>query len=731
MYKIVPIVMYLLIVSQLFAESEPLSTVGFRGMEIHTFKRGTSRLRLSDLNADGRKDIIFLNQMASRMEVLLRRGLFKEEEDLPELKKVFDSQGVILDQQVLDFSVVDLLVGKPGLDILTYGRTLGIQRFEVATNGVIGAAINVFVKGVDSILGMKTGDFDSNGAMDIAVFRSSGVEILWNDDKTLSFARRTTLDIADNRFLRGDIADVNADGNVDLLFFMKPPGDSMIVRLGDGKGGFGLELPLDFRTGALANSIAGRDGSPSFLSVPFESGVGVRLYRYISAVTDSLFSKKEIRSARAPLRGIGKGAPCYMVSDVDHDGYDDLFVAAPELSRLYLYRGCADGLRLPAEVIDTCADVVSISPAANGDIMVVSRSEKVAALHTAGDLTAFPSVIDVEGDLLAGVAVGGSAMLLTRDPESGKYTLVMRDLTVEKGKPPVIIEVPDLLNDPESMQSFDMGDAGIGILLYVPYEKPVMYLLRDGALTSVTTSQFRALSLSLTPGQISVENGRNGLHLTVCSGQIARTYGWNGDRFDVVRQLNPGDKQANIVAASSFRGPNSEPGTLLFDSGGRNLLWFKDGAVDPLNIHIRTETGVVTSIVPLRAKDKISLVLLSRDSLHILAEGIDTLALESCADYISPTEDARIYIGVELEMGLPRLTLGFVDMAHRTIEIGERVNGAIKNLLTFKVFDSSAFVGDGRSGHEPHGMVAGDIDGDGISDLTVLAQDRLLIYFGE
>ena len=112
-----------------------------------------------------------------------------------------------------------------------------------------------------------------------------------------------------------------------------------------------------------------------------------------------------------------------------------------------------------------------------------------------------------------------------------------------------------------------------------------------------------------------------GPSITVCSGQTARTYEWDGERFAVVRQLNPADKQANLVATSPFKGLKGEPGMLVFDRSGRNLLWFKDGEAEPQSVHLKTDVGVVSSIISLRAKKRTNLILLGRDSMHLLAEG--------------------------------------------------------------------------------------------------------------
>lgn len=721
----------LLLAGMACADAEAPSSLGFSGMEIHAFKEGTRQLQLADVNGDGRQDVVFVNNLASRLEVLLRRDVERDREEvLPKLDDVFESKGLILDQQVIDYRIVDLRPGEEGMDLLAFGRTLGLQLFEIAGDGSIGDVRDLFLEGLEGVRGIDTGDLNGDGLGDIAVFREDGVVVLWNDVSARAFGRRSALDLVGARCFWGDVLDVNDDAKLDLLFFMKPPGTPLVVRLGDGKGGFGLELPLDYRTGTAFRSIGGEDGDAAQLAVVLERGIGVRLYHYAAARTAEMLSEDELMPARIAIRGAGKSAPCYVVADVDADGYEDLFVAAPELSRVMLFRGGEEGLQIPGEVMDTTADVVAMSRLASGDLLVVSRREKMAALHRADDLKAFPRVIEAGGDVLAGGSFGRTLLLVTRNDDAERYDLVVM-ASAERPAEARRIEIPDLLNDPTEMQTCDLGEQGIGVLLYVPYAEPKMLILKDDALTALDASRFRALSQSLTPGQVSVQQGKGGLEITVSSAQTARTYGWNGERFDVVRQLNPADKQANLVAGCAFTDTDNTPGMLLLDRAGRNLLWFAEGESDPLRLHLKTDVADVASIIALRSKQGRNLVMLGRDSLHLLADTMQTLELKACADYVSPSEDARLVMVRELDLGLPRLTMAFVDVANGTLEIAQRLNGGMANLLTFKVFESSAFVSDRRGGQEPHGIGAGDIDGDGVADLAMLVHDRLLIYFGE
>ena len=69
--------------------------------------------------------------------------------------------------------------------------------------------------------------------------------------------------------------------------------------------------------------------------------------------------------------------------------------------------------------IDTLSEATRISRLANGDILVVSKKEKIAALHSAENIDRFPTILKTPGNVLAGCAIESGRRLLVHLQERG------------------------------------------------------------------------------------------------------------------------------------------------------------------------------------------------------------------------------------------------------------------------------------------------------------------------
>jgi len=701
---------------------------GFQPLEIHKFENGTSRLAVTDINGDGLDDILFANNHVSRLEILVRKPDAGTGTDLPDLDEQFENKGLIVDQSLKALRVADLN-GNGRQDIITFGTAIGLQIRYQQDDGSFADPERVFIKDNASVVTIQIGDLNGNGRQDILVCRRNQADLHWNSDPRPFHDKKTLTFSADKSFY-GDIADINRDGIVDLAFHFNTTRNPLRIRYGKGGGFFGTEQPIDLPPRQYMDILQPAGAAPH-IGMVLRNRLAYRTYRFVEKEQPPLFDTQEVFPKRIGLEGTSKrAAPAWLVSDFNADGYDDLLVAAPELSRLHLYSGGADGLDPEPRRIDTLSAVTRISRLADGDLLVISKKEKIAALHSAGALEQFPAILKTPGHVLAGCAVAAAdeSWLVCKNDRKELQLVRMEDDGATVSLYPL-----DLQNDPADLLAFQLPDGKTGLILFMPYDTPKMQIFDGKTLTEITHESFRALTQKLTLSNLRLGAAGNGATLTVSQGAIARLFEWQDDHYEVIRQFNPENPRGELIASCSYELLDGATGHLLYDRDTGDLVRFSEPSGDWGKIHIPGADQTIFAVAQLKNKDRDTVVLLDRTGLNEILSNGTRLTPVSAAEYVSPSEDPMLAYVKSVMLGSPpRPMMAIIDPANRAIELVSQDGGALKKELIFQVFLTSDFgARSKRRGTEPHDVESGDLNGDNIGDLIVLSQDKLLIYLGE
>jgi hypothetical protein len=170
-------------------------------------------------------------------------------------------------------------------------------------------------------LGVEVADLDRNGYLDIIVSNgnpknmpdkaSEGSFIYWGGDHGWPVTERTTLP---NKLTRSPaIADINADGHLDLIFGNQSKGELATIYFGDGTQGYNIDnssnIPGSQGTGSPGVADLNKDG---LLAIAFAHNKNVLVYYQYPG-------KKFDLPVILPLQ-----AKTMTVADVNHDGWLDL-----------------------------------------------------------------------------------------------------------------------------------------------------------------------------------------------------------------------------------------------------------------------------------------------------------------------------------------------------------------------------------------------------------------------
>jgi len=699
---------------------------GFQPLEIHKFDKGTRTLKVIDLNHDGLDDVIFINNTASRIEILIRKATSSTGDKLSSLEEQFDNRGMIVDQALGTFKIADLN-NDQRLDLITFGSSLGLQiRFQ-KKDGSFENPQKIFLKDLSKVVSIRVGDLNGDKKPDLLIGRSNRLEILWNNEKH-TFIKSKTLSHSSEKSYRCEMADINTDGIPDLITLFKNGKIPMRIRYGQGKGIFGIEQPISLPPLQYLDLLKTPNNPPQIVAI-LRNRQALRLYGFKKKEQPALLDAQEISPFRIGLEGADKKqTPAWLVSDLNSDGFDDLFVAASELSRLHLYMGTENGLTPEPRHINTLSEVTRLSRFANGDLLVISKKEALAAQHSIKNLDAFPTILKTPGKVLAGCAIAttNTCWLLCKG-EDKKLQLAQMDVV----KKETTLYPIELQNDPSDLLAFQLPDNKTGIILFIPYSTPKMFVLEKGKLEAITSESFRALSQPLTFKQITLTKPGNGTHLIVTGRTLSREFEWKKNSYQVAAQFNPENAQAVLADSCTYELITGEKSTMLYDNNAHDLIYFNGKKAS--KIHLTDAPSRIDALVQLKNKKRDIFVLLDRAGINLIISNGTTLAPEILSEYVSATEDPSLSFSTSVTLSSPpRPMLAVVDLGNQQVELISTTKNILKKEMAFKIFLLTEFASNKNSrGGEPHAIRSGDLNGDGIGDLVLLSQDKLLIYLGE
>jgi hypothetical protein len=715
------------------ANDETHRAFGFGDREIYEFKNGTSRLNFQDLNRDGRDDIVFINNRMSRIEVLIRKDPQGGEslDGLPALADAFDSIGFLLDQKTTQLELLDLN-GDQRADILTAGTQRGLRIYFQNPEGRFGDAVAPALKKADQILRIRTADFDNDGGADILVCRRKNAELLYNDGEG-HFRRRLTIAYTAAECEGVILGDFNGDGRQDIL--LRFPEEQLPLRLllGRSEGGFGWEHPLDTPPLSTLKQISLIDQPANQLLAILKNAANIHHYKLIRKAPGDIWEEPALATIRLVARGTGGKIPLsWAIRDFDGDGRQDYVVSAPELSRIMVHFAGDQGLNPVPREISSLRRIKSLGVDRRGDLYVFSPEENAIACHPAGDYTAFPAFVDLEGaPLLMAVSQWNQGFFSIVKRRRDRLYFCWADRKGEKRAVPM-----DIPGDqpPDAMRIFPISRDQWGVVLFSPLKKPVMYLWRGRKLERVTEKQLRALGAGLTTEDIAMVGTPEMPGVIISEGQAARLYQFNGQTFEIKRQFSLPNENAVLKFGVMAEGPDGSAGYLFYNKHGNELCWFpEDQSQATLSVALADAFPSMAGIVPLSGGKGAGFLLPGRSETRWARADVAPYTLKTISGYTSRAENPKLWNLYPLRLGNPpRPMAAALDAKNASMELISFRNGALMGELSFKVFQGPQYNRDEKGWYyEPREVASGDLNADGLMDLGFLVHDKLVIHLGE
>lgn len=739
---------------------------GFTGIINSKFNAGLSDLTVADVNDDGRKDLVAVNNGRSKIEFLIQRAPGDAGATDPKLESTgnvtnelpdeafFKRDSHATEEQVSAIAIGDvdgdgkaelLYCGDSGkLSVVSKddkGAFTRTVRFDVENLSASGRAITVV-------------DVDGDGKNDVVVLGKETTYFFKQNDKG-RLEETLKLPNAQKDPASLYVCELDGDGRVDLVYVV--PGTEWPFRWRFGKGAFAFGPEVTSRFAEVrAWEVADQNGDKKadVAAIRRRSGRVATLRLATKSVEgEQGFKLSSVRVVPfEPMKDADKRAD--VLADLNGDARPELVVAEPGAARIVVYSDLLSGQRFtsfPSMNGVTNPRVGDVDGDGKLDLMVAAQAEEAIGQCTIGadGKIAFPNGLAIPGGqtlvLLEVADQDGDGKAETwavlADGKGSKRKIAAVRLDA-KGAPDLTVEVADVKSDPTDLLIADVNrDGKKDLMLFVKGELPrILGCNADGkGFTDFGTKELPGIGIlkgvtkaALAYGDVDGD-GQN--ELLVPGPNFARSLYFGADKLPkVVAQYNLDSPAAELTSAGfADLDGDKKAEILVVDKRAAELVVMQlvDGvAKERLRVDLGELAGAQLRFADLDANGATDVLLVAKDRFGMIQNGGSDAVLETIADFDLPIKDGYPF----------ELTLGdvngngetdavFIESAHHLIAIAAVRANRLEYALKFEVFEERIFDrGDDGGRPEPREIALGDVTGDGKNDIAILVHDRVLVY---
>ena len=733
---------------------------GFTGVELFKLDERAFNLASGDFNGDGKTDLIVVDNRTSCLRRLTQKSdAEKQSGDNPERVNDlvsdwrFDIGQIPVDKQVVGLTSSDFngdgrkdvaYVGLPDRLVVRYQPEKATaewsQRWSVRLPGLVPTSWMI-----------SSGDLNNDGKTDLVVLGKTVTYVVYQGDDGKMMAPEQLINTS-SQLSMIQVADINSDGRADLCY-MANEGSSrgLCARLQTNDGRLGPEYCFDLqqpRSVTLAD--VDNEAGAELLTVDNRTGRIV-----ISKLTEPETTDDELPS-RLVQFGIGEATSSkgrsIAFGDIDNNGLTDVVVTDPENAQVIVFRqNGIDGLGT-AETFPSllgATDVAVSDVDGDGKVAVILMSNKESAIAVSrfenGRMT-FPRAVakPLEDHEFVAIQPLGDQLIVCQKKGSGRSaTAQIQQLTMSDEQNWDQAEGTDVIK----LSSEVIGTRGTDLLtmnvngdehadlLIVPAGSDdnqihVFPGQADGTVRQPDSSVNLDLGVTTT-GSLFV----NGSELLVARESFGRAMSMKSGEWMVNDQFNAGESKARIggIAAIDL---DSEEGNevVLVDSGIKKLRILKSssGLYRPWKeVELGSIRFASSHVADLNGDGKEDLLLFGNEFFSVLYSGQKSAELTEIASFELDRDDAYAADVIAGDInGDGIMDLSVIDTSIDGLQLLRfNPDQGIEPVTHFRMFEEKRLVSQSDSrGTEPREGLAIDVTGDGLRDLVLLCHDRLILY---
>lgn len=733
---------------------------GFSGVELYKLDKRAFGLSSGDFDSDGRTDLLAVDNRASCLR------LFAQIEDPDKRKQEsgqyvndlrsdwrFDVRQIPVDKQIAGLVAADLnqddrtdvaYIGTPDRLVVRYqpekGKSDWTERWSVRLPELAPAAWMI-----------AAGDLNGDQKADLAVLGKNVTYIVYQGDDGEMQTPVPLINTSSQLSLL-QVADLNGDNRMDLSYQATEGQErGLCARLQTDDGRLGPEIRFDLQQ-PRSVTLYDVDQQPGSEIMTVNSRTG--------RVLVSQMKTGKQTGASVPSRmlqfGVGDASGAkgreVAVGDIDGDKLNDVIVTDPQNAQVLVYRqNGVDGL----DTIEAfpgllgATDICTADTDGDGvqEVIVMSGTEAIVGISRfeEGRLT-FPETVATPSDDFTLTAVNavrtktGTRLVLCETKGSGRSASVQLRY-LQRGKDGAWTD----LGEPVKGNAENLGSRGLTLevvnanadesedILIVPVgtgNKGVCVVVTPDGDTAPQIGEPRNLGIA-TAGALFVD----GSDLFVARDGFARKMSRKDDDWTVADQFNAGEAKAKIsgVAVLDLDGEDGDE-VVLVDSGIKKLRVLRKSSGlyrGWKEVELGSARFHTSHVADLDGDGKEDLLLFGQQQFAVLYAGRPESQLQEIASWESERDDAYAADVVAGDLnGDGKVDLTVIDTSIDGVQLLYYDQDAgLKSATHFRVFEEKRLVTQSNSrGTEPREAAIVDVTGDGRSDLVILCHDRLIVY---
>jgi hypothetical protein len=750
------------------AEAPEPGLFGFTGPEILRLDNQISQLRVADLDGDGRNDVVVVNNLRSRINLLYNQTgnpnraaaagpkLKRDLNELPSDAR-FRVESLASEKRIAALVVADLN-GDDRPDIAYYGEPKElVVLFNEGAGQWSPPARWPIEDGQISPNSLTTGDVNGDGRTDLMLLADACIYCL---EQTSAKALGDPRKIPFSGALKAvQAVDADGDGRSDLLLVNWEDRNPFRVRFQQANGSLGPEIYFPFIPirSYWADRLAG--AQTQVITIAQNSG-RAQVSAFVRRPAELLHGAfLEGQFQVLPLQRSDKARRGSLWAEVNGDGRMDLLVAEPESGQLSLFLQQTDGTLDAPKSFPTLAGVSDLAVAdwdqdGRPEVFLLSADERQVGVTRleSGMRLPFPTLIPLEGRPLV-LAVGrlergGKPVLALIEDREGKRFLVLHGAD---GKTRSQALSEKFKSNPVSLTLQDADqDGATDLVILTPYEKVKILRQRE-------SGSFDELDIA-PPGGVLEQpwlgaadlDGDEKPELLLTQKNFVRAVVLqraapggdaddealrNGWTFRVKEQINGATSSSRLAGAAAFPNGTNGVSTLFLLDAERKALTLCErgpGGVWQVVRNLSLPVAEFTSLEPLAlgAAQPNTLAFLGLNQIAWLPLQGEVWQLKELDGYETPIKEGHLLDVISGDLDNDgRKDLVFLETARNYLDLVVfDANQKLVPANRWQVFEERTFRGRRGDLPEPREAVVADLTGDGRNDLAILVHDCILLY---